>query len=354
MENRIRKRSVKAGMSPGSLVYIGEQKQRSLTLEAIHYSPVAIERTQIKLEDCASYKMIDGVVWINVDGINDVGALEQVGKTFDLHPLTLEDVLNTDQRPKLEEYDSYLFIVMKMLRPGETPDKIVHEQVSLILYQNILLTFQEDIAGDVFDPVRERLQNAKGRIRSLGADYLCYALVDAVVDNYFTILERVGERIEDMEEDLLANPSSETLNTIHHMKRELIYLRKSVWPLREVIAGLQRLDTPLISKSTGIYLRDVYDHTIQIIDTIETYRDMLSGMIDVYMSSMSNRMNEIMKVLTIIATVFIPLTFLAGVYGMNFKYMPELEMRWGYPALWVFMIAVGAGMFLFFRKRKWL
>jgi magnesium transporter len=351
----IRKRSEKAGLSPGSLVYIGPRKQQPLTLEAITYSPATIEKVQIKPEDCAGYKTPAGIAWINIDGISDVSALEQVGKTFDLHPLTLEDVLNTEQRPKLEEYDSYLFIVLKMLRPGATPlDEIIHEQVSFILYQNLLLTFQEDIQGDVFTPVRERLQNAKGRIRTLGADYLCYALIDAVVDNYFSILENFGERIEDLEEDLITNPSSETLSIIHHMKRELIYLRKSVWPLREVIAGLQRLETPLMSKGTGIFLRDVYDHTIQVIDTIETYRDMLSGMIDVYMSSISNRMNEIMKVLTIISTVFIPLTFLAGVYGMNFKYMPELEMRWTYPALWVFMLAVAGGMFLFFRKKKWL
>jgi magnesium transporter len=354
MKNRNRKRSAKAGLEPGALVYIGARDPQPLTIEAINYSPSAISRKAIQAVDCAAYQTATGVSWINIDGISDVGKLEEIGKTFDLHPLTLEDVLNTEQRPKLEEYESYLFIVLKMLRPGAVENEIIHEQVSLILYQNLLLTFQEDVAGDVFDPVRERLQNAKGRIRTLGADYLCYTLLDAVVDNYFSILETIGERIEDLEEDLIANPSSDTLSTIHHMKRELIYLRKSVWPLREVIAGLQRLDTPLMSKGTGVFLRDVYDHTIQVIDTIETYRDMLSGMIDVYMSSISNKMNEIMKVLTIISTVFIPLTFLAGVYGMNFKFMPELEHPWAYPALWVVMLAIAAGMFVFFRKRKWM
>ena len=252
------------------------------------------------------------------------------GSATDFHPLVLEDILNTDQRPKMEEYGDYLYIVLKMLHDKGKGNQIEAEQVSLVLGPNFVFSFQES-GGDVFDQIRERLRTGKGRLRKMGADYLAYTLVDAIVDYYFVILEKLGERIELLEEELVAHPRTETLKEIHTLKREMIFLRKAVWPLREVISGLQRGESPLVQKTTGIYLRDVYDHTIQVIDTIETFRDMLSGVLDIYLSSVSNRLNPVMKVLTIIATVFMPLTFLAGVYGMNFKYMPELEWRWGYP-----------------------
>jgi len=240
-----------------------------------------------------------------------------------------------------------------MLYYDEEKHDITAEQVSIILGSNFVISFQEQ-EGDVFKFIRERIRNGKGRIRKVGSDYLAYALVDAIVDNYFIILEKLGEKIEEMEEELVTNPTPETLQTIHHLKREMIFLRKSVWPLREVISALERGEPTLIHESTGIYLRDLYDHTIQVIDSIETFRDMVSGMLDIYLSSISNRMNEVMKVLTIIATIFIPLTFIAGIYGMNFQYMPELGWHWGYPAVWFVICAIFIVMLVYFKRKRWM
>ena len=261
--------------------------------------------------------------------------------------------MNTGQRPKMEDFGDYLFIVLKMLHYDKEEDETKTEQVSLILSSNYVISFQES-EGDVFDPIRERIRSDRGRIRKMGVDYLAYSLIDAIVDNYFMVLEKIGEKIEDIEDELVRNPTPEVLHTIHRLKRELIFLRKSVWPLREVISRLERWESPLIDKSIDIYLRDVYDHTIQVIDALETFRDMLSGMLDIYLSSLSNRMNEVMKVLTIIATIFIPLTFIAGIYGMNFKYMPELDSPWGYPLVYIVMLAVSAVMLVYFRRKRWL
>jgi magnesium transporter len=240
-----------------------------------------------------------------------------------------------------------------MLHYNEKKNEIEAEQISLILGPHFVISFKESQSG-VFDPIRERIRNQKSRVRKTGADYLAYALIDAIVDNYFIILEKLGEQIEDLEEELVTNPTPETLQAIHTLKREMIFLRKSVWPLREVVSGLERGESPLIHESTDIYLKDVYDHTIQVIDTIETFRDMISGMLDIYLSSISNAMNAVMKVLTIIATIFIPLTFIVGIYGMNFKYMPELEWRWGYFIAWAIMIVIGFVMVLYFKRKKWL
>jgi magnesium transporter len=290
---------------------------------------------------------------MNVDGLHQVEILEKLGECYGLHPLVLEDILNTDQRPKMEDYGEYIYIVLKALDYNDKSNEIETEQISLILGSNFVFSFQER-EGDTFDPIRERIRNGKGRIRSMGADYLAYALVDSIVDNYFIILEKLGEKIEFLEDKLVSHPTPETLQTIHHLRREMIFLRKAVWPLREVINSLERGESSLVKESTRLYLRDVYDHTIQTIDTIETYRDMVSGMLDIYLSSVSNRLNSVMKVLTIIATIFMPLTFLAGVYGMNFKYMPELGWRWGYPLIWLIMVGIGVLMLIFFRKKKWL
>jgi magnesium transporter len=235
----------------------------------------------------------------------------------------------------------------------DNSNEIVTEQISLILGPNFVISFQEK-KGTVFNPIRERIRNDKGRIRKMGSDYLAYSLLDLIVDNYFIIMEKLGEKIEFLEEEVVTHPTPETLQTIHHLKREMIFLRKGVWPLREVVSGLERGESSLIKESTRIYLRDVYDHTIQTIDTIETYRDMVSGMLDIYLSSISNRLNAVMKVLTIIATIFMPLTFLAGIYGMNFKYMPELTWKWGYPVLCLIMIGIGIFMLAYFKKKNWL
>ena len=355
MPKLIKKRSKKAGLPPGSLVHIGEKKAEEVKITIIDYDETHFQEKVIKtIEECIPFKDKPTVTWINVDGIHQVELLEKLGQCYGLHPLTLEDILNTDQRPKIEDFGDYVFIVLKMLYYRDKTDEIVTEQMSLILGSNFVISFQEGIEGDLFDPIRERIRSEKGRIRKMGADYLAYSLLDSIVDYYFVILEKLGERIESLEEKLVANPNPETLQIIHNLKREMIFLRKSVWPLREVISGLERGESSLIKESTRIYLRDVYDHTIQVIDTIETFRDMLSGMLDIYLSSVSNRLNAVMKVLTIIATIFMPLTFLAGIYGMNFKFMPELEWRFGYPLILLIMMAIGVFMLFYFKKKKWL
>ena len=354
MPKFIKKRSKKAGLPPGTLVHIGERKTEKIKITIMDYDETQFQvRETETLEECYPFKDRPTIIWINIDGIHEIETLEKLGDCFGLHPLTLEDILNTDQRPKIEDYGEYIFIVLKMLYPDDDTGEILAEQVSLVLGQNFVISFQER-EGDIFNSVRERIRSGKGRIRKMGADYLVYSLLDSIVDNYFIILEKLGERIEFLEEKLIINPVPETINLIHKLKREMIFLRRSVWPLREVIGSIERGESSLIKSSTNIYLRDVYDHTIQVIDTIETFRDILSGMLDIYLSSVSNRLNAVMKVLTIIATIFMPLTFIAGIYGMNFKYMPELEWRLGYPVILLTMVSIGVLMLVSFRKKKWL
>lgn len=351
MAKPVKKYSKHIGLPPGTLVYTGERKVESVRITLIDYDEQNFQEKQVSsIEECFEFKETPTITWINIDGIHEVDVVEKLGKHFDLHPLSLEDILDTNQRPKFEDFEKYLFIVLKMLSYG---DEIEEEQVSLVLGENFVISFQERV-GDVFEPIRDRIRNSKGRIRKSGADYLCYSLMDAVVDNYFSILERIGDKIESMEEKLISAPTQKTLQQIHKLKREMIILRKSIWPLRELINGLQRNESSLIGETTGIYLRDTYDHTIQVIDTVESLRDVVSGMLDIYLSSISNSMNAVMKVLTIIATIFIPLTFIAGIYGMNFRYMPELEWRWAYPLVLVVMGIVAIGMLIYFRKKKWL
>ena len=310
-------------------------------------------RDLTSLAECPVITDRPGVTWIDVSGISHVDHLEELGECFHLHPLVLEDILNVDQRPKIEDYEDYLFIVLKTISRVPEGDEIEAAQVSLILGANFVLSFHEN-DEDLFKPVRERLITAKGRIRKAGADYLAYALIDLIVDHYFVILEEFGEQVEFLEDEVVSRAVPATLQTVHRLKNQMILLRRSLWPLREVIARLDRRESPLIQDATGVYFKDVYDHTIIAIDTVETYRDILSGLLDIYLSSVSNRLNEIMKVLTIIATIFMPLTFLAGVYGMNFKYMPELEWHYGYFACMAFMALLAGGMLLYFKKRKWI
>jgi len=352
---RLIKRSSKSrGLPPGSLVHVGEKKTEKVKITVIDYSVGKFEEKVVKnVEECFSFKPKPSITWINVDGLHEIDVIEKLGKCFEIHPLVLEDILNTDQRPKMEDFDKYIFLILKMLFIDDKTQEIHSEQVSLILGKNFVISFQESI-GDVFDAVRERIRKIKGRIRKMGSDYLAYALIDAIIDNYFIILENIGERVESMEQDLVSNPVPKTLQQIYNLKREMIYLRKSVWPLREVINSLLREESKLIKDSTDVYLRDLYDHTIQTIDTIETFRDMLSGMLDIYMSSVSNKMNEIMKVLTIFAAIFIPLTFIAGIYGMNFQYMPELSIQWAYPAVWIVIIVVTVTLLIYFKHKRWL
>jgi magnesium transporter len=344
----------KAGRPPGTLIHVGERKTDRTRITVIDYDEASVdERALDDIEECFPFKDTATVTWINVDGVHDTDVIQKLGDCYGIHPLVLEDVVNTNQRPKLEVFDDYIFLVLKMLALGEEERRPEFEQVSIVLGPNYVISFQER-EGDVFETVRERIRSGKGRIRRGGADYLAYALMDAIVDGYFVVLETFGEYIETLEEELVADPDRKTLQKLNDMKREVIFLRKSVWPLREVISALQREESALVKEHTRIYLRDVYDHTIQVIDTVETFRDILTGMLDIYLSSISNRMNEVMKVLTVIATIFIPLTFIAGVYGMNFRFMPELGWRWAYPITWVVMVAIGIFMVAYFKRKKWL
>jgi magnesium transporter len=350
----IKNKSEKASLPPGSMVFIGDVKTEASTLNIIDYDDREFIEKKVKtIDECLPFKDLPTVTWFNVTGLHQTDVIERMGGYFELHPLLMEDIVNTGQRPKIDDYGKYLFFVLKTLQYDEANDMIKSQQVSFILGPNYVISFQE-VEGDLFDPIRDRIRTAKGIIRRMGPDYLTYALIDTVVDNYFIILEKLGDKIEFLEDELVINPGTETLQAIHNLKRELIFLRKSVWPLREVVSRMERGGFDLIKQATGIYLRDVYDHTIQVIDAIETYRDLLSGMLDIYLSSISNKMNEIMKVLTIIGTIFIPLTFIAGIYGMNFSYMPELGWRWGYPIVLTVMLIISGVMVHYFKGKKWL
>jgi len=344
----------KVGLPPGTLVHVGERKAERPRIRILDYDHENFQEKDIeKIEECFAFKEKPTVTWINIDGLHEVDIIEKTGAYFGIHPLVLEDILHTGQRPKTEDFGDYIFTVVKILFYDGEKGEIVAEQMSMILGPNYVISFQER-QGDVFDHIRERIRNGKGRIRKAGADYLAYALIDAIVDHYFVILENLGERIESLEEELVTNPIPETLQMIHKLKGLMVFLRKSVWPLRELVYSLERSESSLIAESTGIYLRDVYDHTIQVIETIETFRDMVSGMLDIYLSSVSNKINEIMKFLTIIGTIFIPLTFIAGIYGMNFQYMPELTWRWGYFAVLLLMLGIGVTLLFYFKRKKWL
>mgnify|MGYP000032392395 CR=1 FL=1 len=355
MREGVKKVSKKAGLPPGTLIHIGKKRSETVRITVFEYDETSFHEREV--ESVNEFLLSEdkrSITWINIDGLHQTEVIETIGRIFQLHPLTLEDIVNTGQYPKIEDYERYLFIVMKMHAYHDHKNFIETEQISLCLYANVVLTFQEESGRDLFDPVRQRIRTGKGRIRTSGADYLAYSLIDSIVDSYFIILEKLGERIAVLEERLMNEPTQEFLQEIHIIKRDMIFLRKSVWPVREVIRSMERGDSSLIHESVHIYLRDVYDHTIRIIETIEVYRDILAGLLDLYLSSVSNRTNAVMKVLTIIATIFMPLTFIAGVYGMNFRYMPELEWRWGYPLILLGMISLGISMLMYFKKKKWL
>jgi magnesium transporter len=354
MRKLIRRSSKKAGLPPGALIHVGDKKVESPTVTIFDYDADHFqERQTATVDECIPFKDTPTVTWINVSGIHDVEILRSLGDCYSIHPLVLEDILNTEQRPKLEDFETYFFIVAKMLYLERGTSQVRAEQISIIVGPTFVISFQET-EEDVFEGIRERIRSGRGRLRQRGADYLAYALLDAVVDGYFVILETIGAELEDIEDQLIEDPSGTILQTVYEMKRELIFLRKSVWPLREVLAVLSRQESDLIKQETIAYLRDVYDHTIQVIDTVESLRDLVAGMHDTYLSSVSNRMNEVMKVLTIFATIFIPLTFIAGIYGMNFEWMPELRWHWSYPVLLLLMLAGGISMLAYFRKRRWL
>lgn len=348
-----KKSSAKAGLSPGTLLHVGERKVEDIKITVMDYNETDFREINVDdIEACGHYTETDSITWINISGIHDVQIIQQLGTCFKLHPLVLEDVLNTEQRPKMDDFDDYLFLVLKMVYPDVAHQGIQYEQISFIIGPSYVISLQE-VEEDVFDSVRERIRHGKGRIRRQGSDYLAYTLMDMVVDQYFKILEDLGEQIETLQDAVIEDPEPSSLAVIQNLKKEILFLRKSIWPLREIINALTRGESELIRDETVIYLRDVYDHTIQIIDNIETFRDMLSGTLDIYLSNVSNRMNEVMKVLTIMATIFIPMTFVAGIYGMNFKYMPELEWPWSYPILWLLLITIFSVMVLWFKRKKW-
>jgi len=342
------------GQAPGTIEFRGRKMQEHVRISVVDYTEDRCdERTVADVAECLNYRDTPSITWINVDGLHDTDILSTLSQHYGLHPLVQEDIVNTQQRPKVEDFGDYLYIVCRMLRHESGKSQVESEQVSLVLGPNFILSFQE-MEGDVFEPVRARLRAGKGRIRKWGADYLAYTLLDAVVDNYFHVLENFSEEIEILEEMLLDDPAPGQLSTIHAMKREMVLLRRAVSPLRELVGRLERGESSLIDERTRPFLRDVYDHVIQVSDGIDSFRDLLSGLQDLYLSSVSNKMNEVMKVLTIIGTIFIPLTFVAGIYGMNFEHMPELGWKWSYAIFWAVILGLGGLMFSFFRRRRWL
>lgn len=346
--------SKKSGLPPGSLVHVGEIHPHEHTISVVNYNKTTLNRHAIKdIAELLAYQHSGTITWVIVDGLKDVSIIDAIGQHFAIQALVLEDILNTHQRPKFEEFDDYLYIVLKAISMRGSGLDVEYEQISLLVLNDFVFTFMEK-PDALFDPILNRLDNDKSQVRSLGSDYLAYLIIDTVVDEYFALQDTFDELIEDIEDKLLADPSTQTLSSIQKIKRELIFLRRSISPLRELLAAIQRSESTLLDSKTQRYFGDIYDHAIRIIETIESYRDLIAGMLDIYLSSVNNKMNETMKVLTVFASIFIPLTFLAGVYGMNFEYMPELKWRWSYPILWLFFVAVAVGLLTYFKKKKWL
>lgn len=357
---RVRTAHRKLGLKPGSIVYVGRDRTEEVHIDIIDYTDSEYNEKRVAtVEECFPFKDSTSLTWINVDGIHMEHTVEKLGSYFGLHPLILEDIVNTGHRPKMEDAENHIFIVLKMLYHEQKTGALKAEQVSILFGENWVITFQET-GEDVFDHVRKRIEKTVPRVRLMTSDYLAYALLDAVVDHYFIVLEQLGEDIENLDDAVSESPRPEHLNQIRELKKQLVFMRKAVWPLREVIGGVERAESKLIKDTTDPYLRDLYEHTIQVIDTVETYRDMVAGLLDLYHTGVANRMNDIMKVLTIFASIFIPLGFLAGVYGMNFDSgaspfnMPELGFRFGYPMFWGLVVSVVGGLLWFFRRKNWL
>jgi magnesium transporter len=341
-----------AGSSPGSVHYIGPKRSESVRIKVMNYGKVGFfEHSFTKVDDIK--KSVKNNNWINISGIHNIKILKEIGHLFDIHPLSLEDIANTTQRPKVEDHKKYLFIVLKVAYLNEFDGETMIEQISIIANKKNVITFQEG-SDDIFEPLRERIRKTDENILNFKSDFLIYNIIDSIVDHYFVVLEKYEDRIEMIEDSLIKEAKQATLNEIYKVKRELAVLRKSIWPSRDIVNNLLREDYQLISRSTEMYFKDVYDHIVQIVETVDAMRDISTGMLDLYLSSVSNKMNEVMKVLTIFSTIFIPLTFIVGVYGMNFHYMPELEMKWAYFAVWGVIIAVASSLFIFFKKKRWM
>jgi magnesium transporter len=352
-KNKFITRNTRVGLPPGTLVKHVDAPNTPTTITLYEFNETTFtERDILSIEDAKlALENTSTIKWLDIDGIHQPQDIAAIGKYFNIHPLTQEDIMSTDQRPKFEEYPNYTAATFRMLSYDTS---IQSEQLTVLLLPNVVLTFQESNAKDAFNVIRERLRNSKGRVRKMGADYLSYVLIDAVVDTYFGILEKIGERIEFLENEVLISPEPDTMASIHALKRELIYLRKSVWPMRELLSSMQRSDSELYNDSVQLYIRDVYDHTVRLIETIESYHDLLNGLMDLYLSNLSQKTNEVMKILTIISAIFIPITFIAGVYGMNFDHMPELHTVYGYGFALLLMFSVAGGMVYYFKQKKWL
>ena len=347
--------SEKSGLPPGSLIHVGDTLESVTRISVVDYSKETIEEQKIQtIEEILNYKDSDTVTWVIIEGLTNVELVERLGTIFGIHQLVLEDILNTHQRPKFEEYDDHLYIVLKRLMLEDEQFSVSYEQISLVVLNNFVLVFKEK-KDDLFQPVLKRIRTSKGRLRKLGSDYLAYAILDTIVDQNFILIDSLDDAITSLEDDLLTTePTQDTLNTIQKLKREIISIRRHVSPIRELVSEIIRSESELINEKTLIYLRDVYDHAIRVVASIESYRDILSGLLDIYISSVSNKMNEVMKVLTVFASIFIPLTFLTGIYGMNFEYMPELKWKWAYPGLWVAFITIPIVLLIYFKRKKWL
>ena len=345
----------KSGLPPGTLIHIGEKHASECKISVTQYNVDTLIKHEItSISELKQLQNNELITWVNVDGLSDIHIVEGIGQELNIHPLVLEDILSTHQRPKLEEYEDFLYLVIKGISINEKKDfSLQYEQISILLLANHVITFKEK-TDDTFDPIYSHLQNHNGRLRQLGSDYLAYVILDTIVDEYFIVEDSLDEIIDPLEDNILFNSNKEMLQTVQQIRRGLISMKRNISPLRELLATIQRADTPLLKEKTLRYYGDVYDHVLRVTDALESYRERISAMHDIYLSSISNKMNETMKILTIFASIFIPLTFIAGIYGMNFEYMPELKWRWAYPTLWVIFISIGVGLLVFFKKKKWM
>ena len=346
--------SEKIGQPPGTLVYLGEERAEPTRITIIDYDETHLHEEEVQtVKECLPFIDNENVTWIQIEGIHDITMVEELGAYFGVDHLLLEDLMSPTQLPKIEVYEDYAFIILKNLDYNTASARVSREQISLIIGLNFVISVQENRSG-IFTSIQNRLRNAQGRIRKMQAEYLAYALIDVIVDHYFIALDKVDEHIQTLEEEIMTNPSSDVLAKINALRAEILLLRRPILPLRDVLAGILHGDTPLLDENIHPYFHDVYDHLIQVIQMLEMLRSTASGLFDIYTSAVSHRMNEVMKVLTIVATFFIPLTFIAGIYGMNFKFMPELETQWGYPVILLAMLGISIGMFAFFKLKKWL
>lgn len=354
LSNLFKRYSRKVGLPPGTLIYVGEERSEPIVINLIEYNESSCRESTIgKYEECKSLNEPNTVTWLHIQGIHEVEHVREMGQHFDIDTLVLEDIMNPTQLPKIEQYDEFIFLIIRTLKFDPDTNNLSEEPINLIVGNNYVISLQESGEG-LFQTIKNRIENQQGRIRRMQAGYLAYALIDLIVDNYFVVVEQISDTIELVEEEAIANPTPDVLKRINSIRRQLLLLRKPIIPLRDVISEIQSREIEIFTEDTYPYFNDVYDHILQIIHTLETLRISASSLYDTYTSALNHRMNEVMKVLTLVATFFIPLTFIAGIYGMNFQFMPELKMQWGYPIILIVMLSIGIVMFIYFKRKKWL